>query len=400
MSGRRVIAVGSPPMFRQEVARALGAQPEAVGWVPSVSEAQEYVAGNGDRADVLILSPRVDERAALELARIASRAAPATALVLVREEEVNGLLPVAVRAGIRDVVDLSQGPEEMREALERAIRWSASLHRDGRASFDGKAPRGMLISVFSSKGGTGKTFLAANLAASVAELTGRDTAVVDLSPRLGDVFVYYGAEPPGPLQDFTEPGATDRENVLAAGTRLRDNLWGFGPPGEPGSETVAPGAVGTALEALRGTFDFTVVDATAEYSEAALAALDISDVICLVASLDVVAVRHLARALETLMSAGVPRERLRIVLNRADSEVGLNLRELERVLKLKIDAAIPSSRLVPLSLNDGHPVCLSHPRSEVARGVRSLAERLVSTAGVPAEAPEPDGRKRHLLRRR
>src|SRR5207249_2891147 len=142
---------------------------------------------------VVVLSPVIKEVDAFGLAEFVGRRAPGTAVVLVRDHAMNGLHPAAMRAGLRDVVDLSRGSEDLREALQRAITWSASL-RSVRGD-PGPAPsahRGAVISVFSSKGGTGKTFLSCNLAVALAARTGRETAVVDLDLDSGDVLSYFG----------------------------------------------------------------------------------------------------------------------------------------------------------------------------------------------------------------
>jgi pilus assembly protein CpaE len=97
--------------------------------------------------------------------------------------------------------------------------------------------------------------------------------------------------------------------------------------------------------------------------------------ICLVTGLDVVGVKHLSKALDTLLTIGLPRERFRVVLNRADSKVGLDASDVERVMKIQVDAMIPSSRLVPTSLNKGRPVVLDEPQSEVAASITHLAVR-------------------------
>src|SRR5439155_6996113 len=131
-------------------------------------------------------------------------------------------------------------------------------------------------------------------------------------------------------------------------------------------------AIGKVLQALRRTYDHTVVDATADYSDAALAAFDLSAVVFLISSLDMVALRHLSLALQTLLALGFLRERFGIVLNRADSKVGLTPADVERVMKVKIDALIRSTRLVPISLKKGLPVVVSEQRSDVATRLHPL----------------------------
>ncbi len=381
MTTARVITIGAPPQFRHYVARSLGLEPELIEWMPSVTAAESYL-GDGQsavRPHVLVLAPSIKEPDAFGLAEYVNRLAPASAVLLVRERAMNGLLPAAMRAGIRDVIDLSRGGDELRDALTRAIRWSESL---GAISTDAmaKAPtrKGKIISIFSSKGGTGKTFLTSNLAAAIASRVEGDTAIVDLDFDMGDVFAYFGSEPTRTVEDLVAVGDdVDRETVLAIGTKLHDRLWGYGSPHDVTAATPGGEAMGKVLRALRGTFDYVVIDATADYSDAALTTFEMSDEICLISGLDVVGVRHLSIAYRTLQSLGIPREKLRVVMNRADSKVGIDTADVERVTGLLLDSAIPSSRLVPTSLNNGRPVVIHEPKSEVAKAVHALAEKLI-----------------------
>ena len=186
--------------------------------------------------------------------------------------------------------------------------------------------------------------------------------------------------------------ATDRDALVAGGNKLADRLWGFAGAWEPGASTAVSGeAAGKVLRTLRANFAYTVVDGSAGYSDHALAAFDLSDVICLLTSLDVVGVRHLSTSLQTLQSLGIPRERFLVILNRADSKVGLGADEVERVSKIRVDARIPSSRLVPTSLNRGRPVCIEERKSDVARSIFSLADKLMVWAPLAAPSESSGG---------
>ncbi len=400
-----VLAVGTPQTFRTTVARALEVEADDVGWVQSVTAAEEILVEKGDPVDVLVLSPEVKEPDALGLAEFVGRTAPMTAIVLVRERAGNGLLPAAMRAGIRDVVDLTHGSDEIRDAVERAIIWAESL-RGMRGDMLAKpSQRGIVISVFSSKGGTGKTFLTTNLATAISELSGKDTAVVDLDVDMGDVYSYFGSEPNKQVTDLIALGeGADREVVMSNAARFGEHLYGFGAVPDPAMQPPAGEAVGKYLRVLRQNFGYVVVDASADYTDLALACFDLSDAICLVTGLDVVGVKHLSKALETLLTIGLPRERFRIVLNRADSKVGLDAGDVERVMKIEVDTMIPSSRLVPTSLNKGRPVYLEEPNSEVAVSIRQLAQRftgdLSELNGIdPADQDLEPRRRKGLFRR-
>jgi pilus assembly protein CpaE len=400
----QVIAVGTPQSFRSTLARALEVEPEDVGWVQSATAAEEVLVETDEPVDVLVVSPEVKEPDALGLAEFVGRTAPMTAIVMVRDRAWNGLLPAAMRAGIRDVVDITQGSEELRDAVERALAWADNLRSLRGAMAEKPASRGMVISVFSSKGGTGKTFLTTNLATAIAELSGQDTAVVDLDVDMGDVYSYFGLEPTKQVTDLIGLGeGADRDTIFASSTKLGEHLYGFGAMPDPTMQPPAGEQVGKYLRTLRNTFAYVVVDASADYTDLALACFDLSDTICLVTGLDVVGVKHLSKALETLLTIGLPRERFRIVLNRADSKVGLDAGDVERVMKIQVDTMIPSSRLVPMSLNKGRPLYLEDPSSEVAASIRTLAMRFTGNHDTPegaegAPAPSPK-RKLGLFRR-
>jgi pilus assembly protein CpaE len=396
MTERRVIAVGPPPTFRHQVARALAADPESIDWMPTVSAAESALVEGRSRPNVLVLSPTIKEPDAFGLAEFVGRASPSSAIVMVRDAAGNGLLPRAMRAGIRDVVDLARGGEEFRDALQRALTWSENLRALNAPEMPGvKKTKGKMVSVFSSKGGTGKTFLTVNLAAALAELTKRDVAFLDLEFGVGDTFSYFGKEATRPLQDLVAIGDLEgRAEVKALGTQLAENLWGFGSAPDPSAAPLSGEVIGKVARSLRSAFDFLVVDGTAEYTDPVLAALDLSDEICLITGLDVVGVRHLLLVLQTLLSLGYARERFRIVLNRANSKVGLSPEDVERVTKIKIDAMVPSSRLVPVSLNQGKPIVLAQPQSEVAVAVRKLAQKFAP------DVASTNGQKKGLRLRR
>jgi pilus assembly protein CpaE len=377
-----VVAVGTPQSFRQQLARALEVEPDEVGWVQSATAAEELLINAYSPVDVLVLSPEVKEPDALGLAEFVGRTAPGTAIVLVRDHTWNGLLPAAMRAGIRDVVDMTQGTDELRDAVERAIVWATNLRSaTGMAVADtgSKSTRGRIISVFSSKGGSGKTFLTSNLAAAIGTITGQDTAVVDLDVDMGDVFTYFGREPTATVHDLMEIGeGANRARIREVALEVAPHVWAFGAPPDPAAEAPAGEAVGKFLRAIRSEFPYVVVDASVDYSDSALVCFDLSDMICLVTGLDVVGVKHLSKALDTLLTIGLPRERFRVVLNRADSKVGLDASDVERVMKIQVDAMIPSSRLVPTSLNKGRPVVIDEPGADVSQSIKHLAMKFAS----------------------
>ncbi len=394
MMDARVVAVGGLPSFPPEVARALGASPDAVSWLPSISSAQRAMAEEGQAFDIVVLAPSVGDDEAIALAEFSARESAATAVLLVRDIPVDGSFPRLVRGGVRDVVDLTKGRNEFREALRRAVEWNSGMR--GTASANGsRGATGVVVAVFSTKGGTGKTFLACNLAAALAERSGSQVGLLDLDHDLGDVFAYFGAEPSRTLQELlTLDDGADAEAVAQLGTPLAKGITGFGSRPDPRAEPIPGAAIARMLSKLKDAFSFSVVDATSEYSDHVLAALDLSDAICLVTGLDAIGVRHMSIAIQTLQNLGVGRDRLQFVVNRADSKVDLTIQDIERLLAIQVDGRIPSSQLVPRSINQGKLLWFDRRRSDVAKGVEAFADLLMAKLTPEAVVPTNGAHRR------
>lgn len=394
MTQARVAAVGGNAAFVPLVARVLGTSPDDLVVIASVASAERAIA-EGDRVfDVVVLGPTVSENDAASLAEFVSKEVPTTAVIVARDAPVDGAFPRLVRRGARDVVDISSGGGELREALLRAVEWAEGIKGTTARVAGPKTAEGAIVAIFSTKGGTGKTFFSCNLAAALAERTGKQVGLVDLDHDLGDVFAYFGANPRRSLLDLLllEEGAGPDE-VMRLGTPLIDGVIGFGSSPDPRAEPLPSGAVTRMLRTLKDTFPFTVVDATSEYSDHVLAAFDLADAICLISGLDAIGIRHITLGMQTLEKLGVPRDRLRIILNRADSKVDLTPEDVEKLLELTVDARIPSSSLVPRSINRAKLVWVEERRSEVSKAIETFADRLRSEFSAGAE-PSATGTKR------
>jgi pilus assembly protein CpaE len=398
MTKGRVVAVGGDEAFVPLVARALGTSPDDVVVMPSVAGAERQMTERKDAFDVVVLAPTVPEDDAGRIAEFVSKEVPTTALVVTRDSPVDGAFPRLVRRGARDVVDISKGASELRDALERAIDWTSGIRGTTLAARE--TVQGAVVSIFSTKGGTGKTFLSCNLATALAERTGTNVALLDLDHDFGDVFAYFGVAPKRSLHELVllEEGA-DREDVAGLGTPLADGVIGFGSNPDPRADPIPVGAITRLLRMLKETFAFTVIDGTTEYTDPVLASFDLADAICLISGLDAIGIRHMSIAMQTLERLGVPRSRLRAVLNRADSKVDLTPEDVERLLSLKVDAKIPSSPLVPRSINRARLLWHDERNSPVARAIETFADRLKFEFMPRADGPAAD-EKRRLFKRR
>jgi pilus assembly protein CpaE len=233
--------------------------------------------------------------------------------------------------------------------------------------------------VFSAKGGCGKTTLATNLAAALAESGRGSVVLIDLDLSFGDVAIALQLFPTHTIADAVPLGEDlDGPALASLLTSHRSGLQALVAPMEPSSaETIDTNTVTRVIDLLRDEFDYIVIDTPPALDDNVLAAFDRSDIVALLATLDIPALKNLKLTLETLELIGYPKDRLRVVLNRSDSKVGLALPEVEKTLKAPIVAQIPSSRDVPASTNRGVAIITDEPKNPVSVAIRAFLEEHV-----------------------
>ena len=353
--------------------------------------------------DTVLLGPSVDQEAAFELADRMRVSRPSLGVVLVRRRVDAAVLTEALRAGVREVV-----PDRDLPALTGAVARSRALAkalREQVTGAEGPVPtssRGRIVTVFSAKGGCGKTTLATNLSALLAE-SGRSVALVDLDLSFGDVAIALQLFPTHSMADAVPLADTlDAEALKALLTHHRSGLEVLSAPLEPSAaEHVSAALVVKVIDTLASSFDYVVIDTPPALNDHVLAAFDKSDVVALLATLDIPALKNLKLTLETLDLLAFPREKLAVVLNRADSKVGLAIGEVEKTLKTPISVQIPSSRDVPASTNRGVALVSDNPKHPVSLAVKEFADAFVVVTSPEDQIPAPmRSDRRGGLRRR
>jgi pilus assembly protein CpaE len=282
-------------------------------------------------------------------------------------------------AGADDVVKLPEEPPHLAFALDKA------LARHSRREAEARSEAAPMICVLGPKGGTGKTVTASNLALGLASI-GRRTAVVDLDLQFGDVGLALGLHPERTLYDLaTSGGAIDADKLDAY---LVDHEHGvqvlLAPVRPDHASAVTVELMRRVFPLLRSTHDAVVVDTPPDFTAQVIAAIDASSHVCMVGTLDSLALKNTKLGLETLDLMGYDPSAISLVLNRANTNVGLTRDDVEAIVGRKPDILVPSDRDVPRSINQGEPIIASRKRSPVAAAYRSLASLYV-TAG-PVEA--------------
>ena len=343
-------------------------------------EAMAAVAAEGRDVLAAVFGPSLSDRDALALAGALQQGTPDVSVLLIRRQESDELFRQALRVGVKDVLSSASDETAVRTAAARAVEIARTLRGrlGGGAPTDpgeGRAP-GRVVTVFSSKGGCGKTFLSTNLAVALSR-GGAEVALVDLDLHFGDVAIMLHLFPSHTIYDAAQNPGLDALSLKSFLTRHDSGIWALVAPTEPTvADTINPGTIGNILKLLRSAFDYVVIDTPPAFSEPVLAAFDESDWLVMLATLDVPSIKNLRLTLQTMELLHFPKGRIRVVVNRADSKVGLRLPDVEKLLSSPVDATIPSSRSVPLSVNKGSPIMLEEPKGPVADAVRRVAAQL------------------------
>jgi pilus assembly protein CpaE len=375
------VIVDLDPTAAETLRTALGSDAEVL---PSIDALRRHLDANPSE-DVVVLGSTVDLHTALGIAENMRLSRPSLGVVLVRRRIDTSILAEALRAGVREVVEERDLPA-LGVAVRRTHQLSRSLRRTSAAgALDDHLPHGRVVTVFSAKGGCGKTTLATNLAAVLADRGRRQVCLLDLDLAFGDVAIALQLFPVHTIADAIPLGETlDAEGVRSLLTPHSPGLTTLVAPVEPGTASSIPAELITRiLTILRESFDYIVVDTPPAFDDQVLAAFDQSDIIANLATLDIPAIKNLKLTLETLDLLNFPRERWQILLNRADSKVGLSVHEVEKSLGATIAVQIPSSRDVPAATNRGVPIVLDQPRHPVSLAIRQFAEEFVITAATP-----------------
>jgi pilus assembly protein CpaE len=316
---------------------------------------------------------------------------PACSAIMVVYELTAGVLQQAIRAGVDDVVAVSAEDAELLDAISRAssrVLARGSGPTSSAAATAAPTP-GRVVSVFCTKGGTGKSVVAINLAVALAKRTIQPVVLVDADLQFGDVALMLQLQPTHTIAEAVQAG--DRlDGSLLENLLLRhppSGLLVLAAPTEPSSaDQIGRADLARILNILRERCAYVVVDTSANFAEVTLAAIESSDDILVMAGLDVMSLKSARIGLQTMRVLGIPFSRVKFVLNRANTRVGLTEADAERALQLKVDAALPSDILVAESVNRGVPVVTSAPRSKFAKSIDGLADMLMQAASDPAQS--------------
>jgi pilus assembly protein CpaE len=340
---------------------------------------------------LVVIGPDIDASAACELAELCRIERPEVGVILLRRRLDITVLAQALRAGVREVI----AADDMTGLASAARRSRELSERVSGHSPETRAAEGRVVTVFSAKGGVGKTTFSTNLSAYLAD-SGSKVLLVDLDLAFGDVGISLQLLPERSIGDLSAmAGHLDEQGLASIVTRHDSGLDAACAPAEPSdADRISGQTIAELLRVARKSYDFVVIDTPPAFTEHVLAAFDISDVLVLIATLDIPAVKNLRLTLDTLDLLGSPKEARVVVLNRADAKVGLRAQDVVTAIMQDIAVEVPNSTAVPASVNRGVPIVLDEPKHPVSVALRLLADtHLRLPVGVDEDQSKTERRR-------
>lgn len=371
---------------RSRLALQLGPQAEVLG---SVAELSAPLQG----PLVLVLGPSYATSDGLAEAAPALQS-PGVATVLITDQLSTDLLQMALRAGVKDVLAAPVDTDQLVLAVARVADTLGAFTRADAAgpgqdvgeglSLGDRGELAKVITVFSTKGGAGKSVIAANMAVILARRSSKPVVLVDADLQFGDVAVMLKLAPQHTIVDAV--GSVDRlDPTLLQQFLMRhepSGLFILPAPLEPSfADQISAGEMVKIVELLRTFCEYVVIDTPAYFNEVVLGLIEESDEVLLIAGMDIPNIKNVKIGLQTLRLLNVPMSKLHLVLNRANSKVKLDVSEVERTLQVKAESLIPSDVVVPQSVNKGTPVVLDAPKSGVTKAIEQLADMFSTDSG-------------------
>jgi pilus assembly protein CpaE len=369
-----VAVVDADQAARSRLAMQLG---QGATPFPSVHELASRLSG---QPVVVVLGPSFADGAELTAAEQLLAARREVGAIMVTNALSTELMRDALRAGVKDVLEAPVESRDLAEAVQRAassLVVSAPTPAVPGYPAEGDGELGRVVTVFSTKGGAGKSVIATNLAVVLAQRSERPVVLVDADLQFGDIAVMLKLSPQHTIVDAVS--ALDRldsgflRSLLVE--HLPSGLMVLPAPLEPAfADQIGAAEMTQIVEMLRQFCGYVVVDTPAYFNDVVLGLIEISDDVLLVAGMDIPNIKNVKIGLQTLRLLNTPMEKLKLVLNRANSKVKLDVGEVERTLGEQAEALIPSDVVVPQAVNKGEPVVLSDRRAAVSKSLEQLAD--------------------------
>ena len=332
------------------------------------SEAYKKIA-NYQGKSILLADLSTYKQQKLELILKVTKECKSCKVLALSDNPSVDLIIEIMRAGAKEFVPIPIIKSEFFESVNKLL----SEFNETKKTNNGK-----IISVFSNKGGIGKTSLATNLALELSKITKENIALIDLNFQMGDITTFLDLKPSFNISYMLENLDKINETFLLSTLERykKTSLYVLAdPPYFKQADNIQPRQITKLFNTLKETFSYIIVDAEASFEGKNIAALDNSDLVLLVSVANLPALRNTQRCLELFEKLGYDKEKVKIIINRYMENDEIKGADIEKVLSKKIYWKIPNNYFaIMTAINKGIPVSEINDSTNIARSYKDLAQ--------------------------
>ena len=307
----------------------------------------------------------------LDLILKVSQQCPNCKVLALSDNPTVDLIIRIMRAGAKEFVPIPILKNEFFDSLNKIISQFEEPKKNNKCK---------IISVFSNKGGIGKTSLATNLALELSKITKESVALIDMNFQMGDITTFLDLKPSFNISYMLENIDKINETFLLSTLEKYKNSSLYilaDPPYFKQADNIQPKQITKLFNTLKETFSYIIVDAEASFDGKNIAALDNSDLILLVTVANIPALRNTQRCLELFEKLGYDKNKTQIVVNRYMENDEIKEDDVEKVLSKSVYWKIPNNYFALMTaINKGVPVSSINSNTNIAQSYRDLAQHI------------------------